>query len=124
MYPDEACGLLAGKDICAEKTYTMTNIERSNVSYMMDPAEQFNALKDMRKNSSRMIAIYHSHPHSAAYPSPKVVSLAFHPDAFYLIIGLSDINHPEVKAYTIIDGEVTEIPIEYSVDASSLNPLK
>src|SRR4030042_7068767 len=77
-YPIEACGLLAGTTNRAEKMYAMTNVEPSNVSYMMDPGEQFKAMKEMRANGNRMVAIFHSHPHSPAYPSPRDVSLAFY----------------------------------------------
>ena len=123
VYPNEACGLLAGPNEHVEKIYKMTNIEQSNVSYMMDPAEQFRAVKDMRKNGDKMLAIYHSHPHSPACPSPKDVSLAFYPDAVYLIVGLTDANQPEVKAYEIIDGKVREARIESTIDAPVSNGL-
>ncbi len=123
-YPVEACGLLAGTVNRAEKMYAMTNVEPSNVSYMMDPGEQFKAMKEMRADGTRMVAIYHSHPHSPAYPSPKDVSLAFYSDSLYLIIGLSGGEEPEIRAYEIIDGTVREARIECFVDASSGDRLK
>jgi proteasome lid subunit RPN8/RPN11 len=123
-YPEEACGLLAGTANRAEKMYAMTNVEPSNVSYMMDPGEQFKAMKEMRANGNRMVAIYHSHPHSPAYPSPKDVSLAFYPDSLYLIIGLSKGEQPEIRAFEIVDGTVREVRIECFVDASSGDGLK
>jgi len=122
--PIEACGLLSGAENRAEKMYAMTNIEPSNVSYMMDPGEQFKAMKEMRANSDRMVAIFHSHPHSPAYPSPKDVSLAFYSDSFYLIIGLPGGEEPEIRAFEIVDGTVREARIECSVDASSGDGLK
>lgn len=117
VYPNEACGLLAGKISKAEKIYKMTNIDKSSVSYLMDPGEQFMAMKEMRKNGHEILAIYHSHPYSQAYPSPKDVSLAFYPDAVYLIVGLADVDVPEVRAFGIIEGAVSEIQIRCSVDA-------
>jgi len=36
-YPNEACGLLAGKDGRVEKVYQMTNAEHSPVTYRLDP---------------------------------------------------------------------------------------
>lgn len=123
-YPDEACGLLAGKANRAEKLYTMTNVEPSSVSYMMDPGEQFKVMKEMRANGDRMVAIYHSHPHSPAYPSPKDVSLAFYSDSFYLIVGLSKGEEPVTRAFEIVDGVVREIRIECSIDASSGDGLE
>jgi proteasome lid subunit RPN8/RPN11 len=124
VYPDEACGLLAGDRNIAEKIYKITNIEKSSVSYMMDPEEQFRAMKEMRKNGREMVAIYHSHPHSQAYPSPVDVSLAFYPDPVYLIVGFTDKDRPEVRAFEILDGDVREVQIEARVDASLGDELK
>ena len=116
-YLNEACGLLAGNSNIAEKISRTTNIEKSGVSYMMAPEEQFRVMKEMRKNGQEMVAIYHSHPHSQAYPSPVDVSLAFYPDPVYLIVGLTDNDRPEVRAFRIFEGDVREVQIEFSVDA-------
>lgn len=109
-HPNEACGLLAGTGSRATKVYPMSNTEPSPVSYFMDPREQFIAMKDMRLEGLAMLAIFHSHPQSPAYPSVKDVSLAFYEDAVYLIISLMNQQDPVVKAYTIIDGTVKETP--------------
>jgi len=116
IYPNEACGLLAGKGDTAEQIYNMTNIEKSNVSYMMDPEEQFRAMKEMRNNGHKMLAIYHSHPHSQAYPSPKDITLAFYSDPVYLIVGLANKDRPEVRAFEILEGDVREVQIKRHVD--------
>jgi [CysO sulfur-carrier protein]-S-L-cysteine hydrolase len=111
VYPHEACGLLAGKGRVVEKSYEMTNLDHSNVSYLMDPAEQFKAMKEMRQEGRDMVAIYHSHPHSGAQPSAKDVELAFYPDSVYMIVGLLAEERPEIRAFEIIDSEVREIEI-------------
>jgi [CysO sulfur-carrier protein]-S-L-cysteine hydrolase len=112
VYPNEACGILAGEGGTVRKIYEMTNAEPSPVSYFMDPKELFVAMKDMRKEGLRMVAIYHSHPGSPAYPSAKDVSLAFYPDSFYMIVGLSDKKKPEARAFEIVEGNVREVGIE------------
>lgn len=112
VFPHEACGILAGKGRVVEKIYEMTNIDHSPVSYMMDPAEQFRAVKEMRNECREMVAIYHSHPHSQAYPSARDISLAFYEDSLYLIAGLADIDRPEVRAFEIIKGNIKEVKIE------------
>lgn len=112
VYPNEACGILAGKDGLAEKVYEITNVEDSSVSYLMDPKEQFQVMKEIRGEGNKMIAIYHSHPHSPAYPSGKDVGLAFYPDAVYVIVGLIKTETPEIRAFEIVEGNVREIWIE------------
>jgi len=114
-HPLEACGILAGKGKAPSKLYKMTNVEKSPVSYLMDSAEQFKAIKDMRVNGLLMVAIFHSHPASPAYPSGTDVALAFYEDAAYVIVSLIE---PEavVRAFSIREGAVTEIGIYVQKD--------
>jgi proteasome lid subunit RPN8/RPN11 len=111
-YPHEACGMFSGRDGIAGRIYEMPNVERSPVSYMVDPAAQFRAMKEMRENGETMVSIYHSHPQSRPYPSQKDVRLAFYSDAIYIIVGLGDNSRPEARAYAIVEGEVREAGIE------------
>lgn len=111
VYPYEACGLLAGKGRAIERIYQMTNIEQSGVSYMMDPGEQFSAMKEMRADSTHIVAIYHSHTHSHAYPSQKDVDLAFYADSVYIIVSLVNLDSPEVRGFRITERDVREIGI-------------
>ena len=106
-YPYEACGILAGVGNMVSKIYAMTNIEKSPVSYLLDSKEQFNVMKDMRENGLSMVAIFHSHPSSAAYPSPTDVKLAFYEDAVYVIVSLIE-NRLVVKGFTIREGKIEE----------------
>ncbi len=110
MYPNEACGILAGRNNEALKIYKMTNIENSPVSYMMDSMEQFKTMKDMRENNLSMLAIFHSHPSSAAYPSQKDLSLVFYEDSVYVIVSLIE-KEPIAKGFLIREGSIKEIDI-------------
>jgi proteasome lid subunit RPN8/RPN11 len=110
VYPNEACGILAGNGRVVQKVYKMTNIENSGVSYIMEPREQFTVMKELREQGLEMSAIYHSHPYSDAYPSPKDISLAFYPDSVYVIVSLI-YNEPLIKAFEIKDGIVREVKI-------------
>ena len=105
--PYEACGILAGRGREVTVAYRMTNAERSSVSYMMDSGEQFRAMKEMRAENLSMLAIYHSHPSSPAYPSSKDVSLAFYEDALYIIVSLAE-EEPVVKCFRISNKEMIE----------------
>jgi len=107
LFPNEACGILSGKDLLTSRIHRMTNSEPSPVSYFMNPAEQFRVLKDIRNRGEKMLAIYHSHPVSEAYPSAKDVELAFYPDVLYIIISLTR-SPAAIRGFTIKDGNVTE----------------
>ena len=118
-YPNECCGLLAGlpaacvparqgpagKDGRVAQIYKMTNTQHSPINYLMDPREQFVAFKEMRAKGLSLLAIYHSHPHTQAYPSKTDVRLAYYPEAAYLILSLEDKAKPVLNAYRISSDE-------------------
>lgn len=108
--PNEACGILAGSGSEVSNIYKMTNIENSPVSYFMDSEEQFKIMKEIREKNFSMIAIFHSHPSSAAYPSQRDESLAFYDDATYVIVSLIG-TEPVVRGFSIREGKIQEIEI-------------
>lgn len=103
--PNEACGILAGKDKKVYKVYKMTNIDASPVSYLMEPKEQFKVIKDLRKLSLEMIGIYHSHINAPAKPSQKDIQMAFYSEVSYIIVSFENSN-TIVKSFRINNGEV------------------
>jgi proteasome lid subunit RPN8/RPN11 len=109
-YPNEACGILAGRDMIVSALYPMTNIEPSPISFLMDPAEQFGVMKELRNKSLSMAAIYHSHPCSPACPSARDKELAFYEDVVYIMVSLAEIE-PVIKGFLIKEGEVSGIEI-------------
>jgi len=110
-YPNEACGILAGTGNRVTKVYPIPNAEPSPVSYFMEPRDQFRVMKELRQEGLTMLAIFHSHPQSPAYPSVKDVSLAFYQDAAYVIIGLTNPESPEIRAYTINEEQIEEVSV-------------
>ena len=112
LAPVEDCGILAGSSGKVEKLYQMTNTDNSSTHYMMDPKEQFAAVKDIRSAGLEMLAIYHSHPETLARPSAEDIRLALTPDVIYLIVSLQDAKAPAVKGLLIEDGTVTEVPVK------------
>jgi proteasome lid subunit RPN8/RPN11 len=110
--PIEACGLLAGKGQRVHRMYRMTNVEAREDHYAMEPKEQFAAVKDMRSAKLDMLAIYHSHPATAARLSAEDVRLAFTPDIAYVIISLEQAATPVTKAFVVENGEPNDLPID------------
>ena len=67
--PNECCGILAGSDGEVHNLYRMVNVEASPYRYRMDPKELLNVYREIDDRGWEIIAIYHSHTHSEAYPS-------------------------------------------------------
>ena len=110
--PNEACGMVAGVGDTATHVYRATNAEASPVRYLMEPRDQLRIMQDMEEHDWDLLGIFHSHTHTAAYPSQTDVSLAYYPDALYIIVSLADEARPVVRAFHIVDGNIHEEPIE------------
>jgi [CysO sulfur-carrier protein]-S-L-cysteine hydrolase len=109
--PKEACGLVAGRDARATRVIRCTNASPTAVTrYTIDPREQLRAFRDIEANGEELVAIYHSHPVTQAYPSPTDRAEAHYPDAFYVLVSLRDAT-PEVRAFRVRDGWVRQVPL-------------
>jgi len=107
--PLECCGVLAGRDGRVLKLYRATNAEHSRYCYNIEPQELFRINRECEENGWQFLGIYHSHPDSAACPSPTDVRLAaLWPESLYFIVSLLNPENPEVRAFRIRDGEVTK----------------
>jgi len=102
--PNEACGLLAGRDGNVTKFYPMTNVDASPEHFSMKPEEQFAAVKDMRRMELKMLAIWHSHPSTPPRMSAEDLRLAFTPDVAYVILSLAQGATPECRAFAVNSG--------------------
>ncbi len=110
--PNECCGVIAGVDGAAGRGYRITNTAASPFRYLMDPQEFLNADKDAESRDMSLVAFYHSHTHSAPYPSDTDVRMALESgwlDPFYILVSLENKDDPEVRLYTITpEGEIVE----------------
>ena len=106
--PDECCGIIAGEDGRAVKLFRAKNAEASPYRYSVEPKDLFRIFRECEENGWSFLAIYHSHTASEAYPSPTDVRLAFWPEAYYVLVSLQDAGKPVVRAFRILDGEITE----------------
>ncbi len=107
-FPNECCGVIAGRDGTPVKVYPMKNADASPVTYRLDGREQLQVFDAIDDEGLDLWAIYHSHTHSEAYPSDTDIRLAFYPDARYLLLSLADRDDPVLRSFSILDGEVIE----------------
>ena len=111
-YPKEACGIIGGPPGEASKVYRLTNVDPDPVMrYNADPKELKSAFDDMDDHEWDPVVIYHSHTHSPAFPSPTDVERAFYPDASYVLVSLMDRQKPDLRAFRIIEGKITEMDV-------------
>ena len=119
-HPDEACGILAGPEGAdrPERCIEMVNAVRSPTQYLFDPTEWFQVYTAMQREDEEVVAIYHSHTATEAYPSPSDVKDAeryakYLPDPHYILISTREgLDEPELRSFRIVDGVITEEPVE------------
>lgn len=106
-HPDEACGVIAGKDGLVTRVIEMANAERSPTFYRFDSREQLRVWREMDDADEVPFVIYHSHTATEAHPSRTDISLASESDAHYLLVSTRS-EQDEVRSFRIVDGMVTE----------------
>jgi proteasome lid subunit RPN8/RPN11 len=116
---DEACGVIVGPEGSdrPERFVPMTNAARSATFYEFDQAEWLELYKRLQRDDEEIVVVYHSHTATEAYPSRTDIGIAdnyanFLRSPYYVLISTRDPEHDEVRAYTIIDGVVTEKPVQ------------
>lgn len=111
--PNECCGLIGGNGDEAKTLFRMENIAHSPLRYEMDPMEQYRVYTQIEDDGQEVVAIYHSHTRTAAYPSQTDINLATGwPDAVYFIVSLENPEEPYVKGFRIRGSEVEDVDIQ------------
>jgi [CysO sulfur-carrier protein]-S-L-cysteine hydrolase len=120
-YDAECCGLVAypedgqpdgergGRAALVRRA---TNVFASRKRFEIDGKELLAAINEFEEQGLRIGAIYHSHTHTAPYPSQTDINFAANwPGLEWVIVGLAA-EQPEVRSYLIEDGEVQEVAVE------------
>jgi [CysO sulfur-carrier protein]-S-L-cysteine hydrolase len=117
-YDAECCGMIAyecserGGSPRAVRVHRAKNVYVSRKRFEIDGKDVLRAINEFDDAGWEMGAIYHSHTHTAPYPSQTDINFARNwPGVQWLIVGLAG-EQPEVRCYAIEEGEVREVPIE------------
>ena len=114
--PEECCGVLIGDDDKAEQARRIRNAHSEPIRrYEMPPMDLMRAESEAEAKGRKIVAIYHSHTHTQAYPSQTDVDNAVQSwwtEPYYVLISLVEKTRPIVRAFRISDdASVTEVPI-------------
>jgi proteasome lid subunit RPN8/RPN11 len=102
--PAECCGLLLGTASSIEDAARTKNIASNRHSrFLIDPKNHIDLRRAARARALEVIGFYHSHPRSAAVPSPTDLAEATYPGYLYLIVSLMA-EPPDIAIYRLDDG--------------------
>jgi proteasome lid subunit RPN8/RPN11 len=108
--PNEACGILAGRDDRVERFFPAEPDEPSPYYYRIEARDQIRIMNAIDDAGLDLVGIYHSHTSSPAYPSRTDAEQAFWPDAVYVIVSLAGAE-ADVRGYRIQDMAITEVAL-------------
>ena len=121
--PDESCGLLVGDRPAAAGGQALRYVPTRNAAaspyrYEIDAQDLYRLTVATDDADEAFWGIVHSHTHTPAVPSPTDLSLAFYPDALYVLVSLAEdqvdeaTGAPSLRAWRIVDGAMHEVELE------------
>jgi [CysO sulfur-carrier protein]-S-L-cysteine hydrolase len=109
--PNEACGILGGREGEATSFHPTRNEDESPYRYSVHRDDLVRVWAELDDADDEIVGIYHSHTRSAPYPSRTDVELATWPEAAYVIVALRQ-GPPELAAFRLADGKIEELALE------------
>lgn len=114
--PNEACGLLSGSlsDGIVSAYHPARNADASPFVYTVHSEDLVRIVFGIEDAGQDLVAIFHSHTHTPAVPSPTDRRQAQYPDAFYVLASLSDPDAgagEALRAWRIVDGQSHEVAL-------------
>lgn len=117
--PRECCGVLLGRGRGSTggvaspailEAVPAKNLAEDANRFLIDPKDHIDARRDGRARGLEVVGFYHSHPRSAAFPSPTDLADATYPDLLQLIVSLER-ETVDVRAFRLEHGNFEEIPL-------------
>ncbi len=129
-YPEECCGLLAGRDhgggsgggsggggVTVTRAVASDNVAAGpNERFEVDPKVRFDLMRDIGDGPERIVGHYHSHPDHPASPSERDLDRAFESGLVWLIIAVENGVAADTQAWRL-DGK-TKTTHKIEIDPS------
>jgi proteasome lid subunit RPN8/RPN11 len=109
--PRECCGMLIGTANAIVESVRARNLADGTTRFLIDPQDHVTALRRARANALDVVAFYHSHPRSRAYPSPTDVAESGYAGALHLIVGYGE-SGVEARLFRLDGAEIEEIVLQ------------
>ena len=118
-FPLECCGLIGGEHETARAVYPARNADQSRSHYTIDPSDMLRATRDIEDvNNWEVLAFYHSHPMSDAFPSPtdvrEAVRSGYSEHSRFIIVSLVNPEDPKMRCFWLRGGVIYEEPLVIS----------
>ena len=106
-YPNECCGVLAGKNVAGERhvlrIVSCRNIRAGDAHnrFEIDPAELVRVQRESRESAMDIVGFYHSHPDHPPRPSSTDLEHAHWIGCSYVIISVEHGKAAETRSFLL-----------------------
>jgi proteasome lid subunit RPN8/RPN11 len=107
--PYEVCGLLSGNNNKVQSIWKLENEIQSDRRFFVREKKIAETMKLIEKQKEQVLAVYHSHPTTAAVPSSYDIANHFNENVIMVIISYKSMN-PKVKCYRIKNEILIDCP--------------
>lgn len=115
-HPIEACGVIVGpaSNPVPTRHIPMENSAYSPTFYEFESKALLHLYQELDDRDELPVVIYHSHTSTEAYPSRTDIAYAGEPGAHYVLLSTREEIAPrsEFRSFRIVDGVVSEEPVE------------
>jgi len=124
-YPNEGCGVFSGDGTnpLATRHFPAHNAATDAETFSIIASDELIGIWNAIDSADEVVlAYYHSHPQTQAYPSSRDIRYAQGwPGAYSIITSFADVEHPVMRAYLIHGDIVTEEPLIILEEEHSAN---
>jgi proteasome lid subunit RPN8/RPN11 len=107
--PLECCGLLGGVSPVVSSIHPLRNADSSPLRYTAEPRDAIDAIVSLRERKAEILAIYHSHPRTAAIPSQTDLRENYWGDMPRIIVSLAG-PEPDVRIWRLGPDSYEPVP--------------
>jgi len=108
-YPEESCGLLAGRfdsggRLVVTRVRASANLAAGDrrAAFEVDPAVRFALMREIADTGETIVGHYHSHPDHPAEPSARDLAMAFEPELIWLITRVAAGRAEESRVFAVV----------------------
>lgn len=122
-YPEETCGLLAGRRDGPEGLVITGFRSSANVAatdrrdtFEVDPAVRFALMRDLEGTGTEIVGHYHSHPDHPPVPSAQDLEHAYEPELVWLITTVAQGRAGMTRAFAVAPDGSCFIALEIALE--------
>jgi proteasome lid subunit RPN8/RPN11 len=109
-HPDECCGVISSLHGVASRVFEMENADRSPTGFTFGD-DMLKVYRDIDDADEEPWIVYHSHTATEAFPSRTDIRWSATTGFPYWLLVSTRSDDDEVRAFTIAEGVVTEVPL-------------